>query len=74
MSELTNARARARLNHAIARGEIDRPATCPHCRSTPRPNATGAVKIWALFKEGFENWQNVEWKCISCYRAPKDVQ
>ncbi len=68
-TEITVTRARARLNHAVRRGEIERPAVCPQCRETPGVNATGQSKMWALFKLGFDHWQTVEWKCIECYRA-----
>lgn len=68
-TELTVMRARARLCHAIQRGAIQRPTECPQCKVTPGSNALGQAKMWALFKEGFENWDKPTWRCIECYRA-----
>lgn len=65
----TPAQARARLSHATTIGEIERPTQCPACQRTPKPNALKKSQMFALFREGFQNWRSVDWLCICCFRA-----
>jgi hypothetical protein len=58
--------ARKRLELAVLRGEITRPATCQWCHRAPGLDRKGLSKIRGYQAGSYRDPYNVVWLCPSC--------
>jgi hypothetical protein len=65
-NQITPGIARKRLELAVKRGELTRPAVCQRCHLAPGLDRRGTPQIRGYQAGNYLNPYEVEWLCCSC--------